>query len=110
MNCLMNSVYLFSINSISKNMFSIVFFLLICLLFFYFFIFKPQKEKLNTQLKLINSIVVNDEVMTKSGFIGKVCKIYKNSYLKIELNKNIKVLIKRDFILAILPKGTLKLM
>ncbi|WP_343183629.1 preprotein translocase subunit YajC [Buchnera aphidicola] len=108
MNCLMNSIYLFSINSISNNTFSLIFILLMCLLFFYLFIFLPKQEKLKKHLFLMNSILINDEVMTKSGFLGKVSKIYKNNYLKIQLNKNNEVLIKRDFILAILPKGTLK--
>ncbi|NIH41331.1 MAG: preprotein translocase subunit YajC [Buchnera aphidicola (Periphyllus aceris)] len=110
MNCVMNSMYLFSLNSISKDKLSLIFIVLLCLIFFYLFIFQPKREEFQQHSILINSITINDEIMTKSGFIGKVSKLYKNGYLKIILNKNVKVIMKRDFVLKILPKGTLKLM
>ena len=50
-----------------------------------------------------------DEVLTSGGLVGKITKIAEdNDYVSIALNDNNEVVIKKDFVTAVLPKGTLK--
>jgi len=76
---------------------------------FYFMIYRPQARRTKEHKNLMESISKNDEVLTSGGLIGKVVKISaENEYVQIELNEANTIVIKRDFITAVLPKGTLK--
>ncbi|MFA0697693.1 preprotein translocase subunit YajC, partial [Vibrio sp. 10N.222.49.C9] len=66
---------------------------------------KRVKEHKN----LIASMGKGDEVLTSGGLVGKISSISEeNDFLAIELNPNNEVVIKKDFVTAVLPKGTLK--
>jgi preprotein translocase subunit YajC len=57
----------------------------------------------------MSSMGKGDEVLTSGGLVGKITKIAEdNDYISIELNTNNEVVIKKDFVTAVLPKGTLK--
>lgn len=77
-------------------------------LIFYFMILRPQQKRSKEHKKLMDAITKGEEVMTNGGLIGRVVKVSANGFLTIELNTNIKVVIKRDFIAAVLPKGTIE--
>ncbi|CAL4319700.1 Sec translocon accessory complex subunit YajC [Buchnera aphidicola (Protaphis terricola)] len=93
--------------SIEGNSYSLVIMLVIFLLIFYFMLFRPQQKKEKERKNLMNNISIGDEVMTNSGFLGRVKYITENGYILLELNKTSEVLIKKDFISALLPKNTL---
>lgn len=95
------------------NPYSLIVMLIIFVVIFYFTIFRPQQKRNKNHKKLLNSISKGDEILTSGGLIGRVVKITETGYIFIILNeKNIDfsntVLIKRDCITAILPKGTMK--
>jgi preprotein translocase subunit YajC len=76
---------------------------------FYFMIYRPQARRSKEHRNLMASIAKNDEVLTTGGLIGRVVKTSdENAYVQIELNENNIITIKKDFITAVLPKGTLK--
>lgn len=77
-------------------------------LFFYFMIMRPQQKRAKTHRQLMSSISKGDEVLTNGGLIGRVAKISENGYVSLELNDSTEVVIKRDFITSVLPKGTMK--
>lgn len=77
-------------------------------LFFYFMIMRPQQKRNKAHRDLMSSISKGDEVLTSGGLIGRVAKINDNGYLSLELNDTTEVVIKRDFITSVLPKGTMK--
>lgn len=77
-------------------------------LFFYFMIMRPQQKRAKSHRQLMASIAKGDEVLTNGGLIGRVAKISENGYVSIELNDTTEVVIKRDFITSVLPKGTMK--
>ncbi|RKS85741.1 protein translocase subunit yajC [Orbus hercynius] len=77
-------------------------------LFFYFMIMRPQQKRAKAHKELMSSISKGDEVLTNGGLIGRVAKISENGYVAIELNDTTEVVIKRDFITSVLPKGTMK--
>lgn len=94
--------------SVQENSYSLLIMLLIFFLIFYFMIFRPQQKKTKDHKKLIESISKGDEIQTTSGLIGKVVKISTLGYITISLNETTEVIINRDFISNILPKGTIK--
>lgn len=77
-------------------------------LIFYFMILRPQQKRAKEHRKLMDSISKGDEVLTNGGLIGRVSKVSETGYLVIELNDTNEVTIKRDYVTAVLPKGTMK--
>ncbi|CAH0541154.1 preprotein translocase subunit YajC [Vibrio marisflavi] len=76
---------------------------------FYFMIYRPQAKRAKEHKNLMASMSKGDEVLTSGGLVGKITKIAEgNDYISIELNTNNEVVIKRDFVTAVLPKGTIK--
>jgi preprotein translocase subunit YajC len=88
---------------------SMIFMVVVFAAIFYFMIYRPQAKRTKTHKNLMESIGKGDEVLTSGGIIGRVVKLDAESgYVQIELNENNIITIKRDFISAVLPKGTLK--
>ncbi|MCO6545967.1 MAG: preprotein translocase subunit YajC [Gilliamella sp.] len=77
-------------------------------LFFYFMIMRPQQKRAKAHRDLMASISKGDEILTNGGLIGRVSKVNENGYIALELNDTTEVVIKRDFITSVLPKGTMK--
>ncbi|ORT50521.1 preprotein translocase subunit YajC [Vibrio sp. qd031] len=78
-------------------------------LIFYFMIFRPQSKRVKEHKNLISSISKGDEILTSGGLVGKVTKIADdNDFISIELNQSNEIMIKKDFVSNVLPKGTLK--
>ncbi|MBD1555761.1 preprotein translocase subunit YajC [Vibrio sp. S9_S30] len=76
---------------------------------FYFMIYRPQAKRSKEHKNLMAGMQKGDEVLTNGGLVGKIVKISEdNDYIAIALNDNNEVTIKRDFVTAVLPKGTLK--
>ncbi|OEE42127.1 preprotein translocase subunit YajC [Vibrio anguillarum] len=76
---------------------------------FYFMIYRPQAKRVKEHKSLMAAMAKGDEVLTSGGLVGKITKIAEDSdYISIELNVNNEIVIKKDFITAVLPKGTLK--
>ncbi|WP_330985315.1 MULTISPECIES: preprotein translocase subunit YajC [Enterobacterales] len=77
-------------------------------LIFYFMILRPQQKRTKEHKKLMDSIAKGDEVLTNGGLVGRVTKVAEAGYIAIALNDTTEVVIKRDFVAAVLPKGTMK--
>nr|WP_314263503.1 preprotein translocase subunit YajC [uncultured Moellerella sp.] len=88
--------------------YSLVIMLVVFALIFYFMILRPQQKRAKEHRKLMESISKGDEVLTTGGLIGRVAKVSENGYVVIALNETTEVTIKRDFVAAVLPKGTMK--
>lgn len=88
--------------------YSLVVILVVFSLIFYFMIFRPQQKRAKAHKELMNSISKGNEVLTTGGLVGRVVKTADSDYISIALNDTNEVVIKRDFVAAILPKGTMK--
>ncbi|WP_163930618.1 preprotein translocase subunit YajC [Paraferrimonas sp. SM1919] len=78
-------------------------------LIFYFMIYRPQAKRVKEQKSLMESMSKGDEVLTNGGIVGKIAKISTdNDYLVLTLNENNQVTIKKDYVVAILPKGSIQ--
>lgn len=86
-----------------------IFILVVFGLIFYFMIYRPQAKRQKQQRELLASLSKGDEVLTSGGLIGKINKVAAdNDNIVIALNDTTEVTIKRDFVVAVLPKGSLK--
>ncbi|WP_409995567.1 preprotein translocase subunit YajC [Ferrimonas balearica] len=78
-------------------------------LIFYFMILRPQNKRVKEHKSLVESLAKGDEVLTNGGLVGKIVKVTADDdYLVLALGENTEVTIKKDFITAVLPKGSVK--
>ena len=78
-------------------------------LIFYFMIYRPQAKRNKEHKALMESLAKGTEVLTAGGLIGKISKITEgSSEVVIQLNANSEVTITRNYIAAVLPKGSVK--
>lgn len=76
---------------------------------FYFMFYRPQAKRNKDHQKLMSELAKGTEVLTSGGLIGKITKITADSdNVVIALNETTEVSIKRNFIVAVLPKGSIK--
>lgn len=76
---------------------------------FYFMVFRPQSKRQKEQRNLLSSLTKGDEILTSGGLIGKITKVNaEDENIVIALNDNNEVMISRNFVVATLPKGTMK--
>lgn len=88
---------------------SMLFIFIIFGLIFYFMIYRPQAKRNKEHKKLMSELTKGTEVLTAGGIIGKITKVVENSdSIVIALNDNTEVTINRNYIAAVLPKGTIK--
>lgn len=86
-----------------------IFMLVIFGLIFYFMIYRPQAKRQKQHRDLLASLEKGTEVLTSGGLMGKITKISADSEnVVIALNDTNEVVIKRDFIVAVMPNGSLK--
>lgn len=72
-------------------------------------IYRPQAKRVKEHKNLMSSMGKGDEVLTSGGLVGKISKVSEeNDYIVIGLNDTTEVTIKKDFVTAVLPKGTMK--
>ena len=78
-------------------------------LIFYFMIYRPQAKRVKEHKTLMSSMGKGDEVLTSGGLVGRISKISaENDFIVIALNNTSEVTIKKDFVTAVLPKGTIQ--
>lgn len=74
---------------------------------FYFMLIRPQNKRAKEHRELVNKLQKGDEIVTTSGFVGKVVAI-DEQFIKVSLADGIEVHLQRQAVSAVLPKGTLK--
>ena len=76
---------------------------------FYFMIFRPQSKRAKEHKNLMSSLSKGDEVLTSGGLVGKISKVSdENDFLVLALNDQTQKKKKKDYVTAVLPKGTLQ--
>ncbi|MBL6735079.1 MAG: preprotein translocase subunit YajC [Shewanellaceae bacterium] len=78
-------------------------------LIFYFLIYRPQAKRSKEQKNLMTSLSQGNEVLTNGGLVGKIVKLTQdNDYLLLSLNDSTQITLKKDYITAVLPKGSIQ--
>ncbi|MGV3740654.1 MAG: preprotein translocase subunit YajC [Gammaproteobacteria bacterium] len=74
---------------------------------FYFMMIRPQNKRAKQHKELITKLQKGDEIVLTSGILAKVDKLVNEQYLKVILSSNVEVLVQREAVSSVLPKGTL---
>ncbi|AKU64134.1 hypothetical protein ADJ80_10450 [Aggregatibacter aphrophilus] len=91
------------------NPMSMLFIFIIFGLIFYFMIYRPQAKRNKEHKKLMSELTKGTEVLTAGGIIGKITKVpEKGDVIVIALNDKTEITINRNYIAAVLPKGTIE--
>jgi preprotein translocase subunit YajC len=73
----------------------------------YFIMIRPQMKRQKEQRQLIEALAKGDEVITASGMLGKVTKV-ADVYVTLEVSTGTEVVIQKNAVTMLLPKGTIK--
>ncbi len=93
-------------NDLTNGLSSILLFIGLFVLM-YLVIIRPQTKKAKEHKTLLDTIKINDEIVTNSGILGKILKI-TDQFIIIEIQDKISIIIKKEFISTLMPKGTIK--
>ena len=73
----------------------------------YFLMIRPQMKRAKEHKALLEGLQKNDEVLTQDGIVGKVVSL-SDSYVTVEVAANTQIIVQKQAIGAVLPKGTIK--
>ena len=80
---------------------------IVILIIFWFMLIRPQMKRAKEHKALLEGLQKNDEVLTQGGIVGKVTQI-SDGYVHVEVAPNTQIVVQKQAIGAVLPKGTLK--
>ncbi len=73
----------------------------------YFLMIRPQQKKAKEQKAMMDALGKGDEVVLAGGILGKVTKV-NDTYVTVEVANNTEIVVQKNSIVTLLPKGTLK--
>ncbi|MCX8017902.1 MAG: preprotein translocase subunit YajC [Rhodocyclaceae bacterium] len=77
----------------------------------WFLMIRPQMKKAKEHQKMVEALAKGDEVVTQGGIAGKIVKVGEN-YITLEVAElkeaPVEILVQKQAVGALLPKGTLK--
>ncbi len=76
-------------------------------LIFYLLFIRPQNKKMKEHKQMVEALAKGDEVVTNGGILGKVVALH-DSFVTLEVSRDVTVNVQRSAVGAIQPKGTIK--
>ena len=73
----------------------------------YFLMIRPQQKKAKEQRAMMDALAKGDEVVTAGGILGRVSKV-SEGYVTLEVAAGTDIVVQKNSISTLLPKGTLK--
>ncbi|MFN3330760.1 MAG: preprotein translocase subunit YajC, partial [Pyrinomonadaceae bacterium] len=70
------------------SLFWAIFPLVLIFLIFYLIVILPQKRQQRELIQMIESLKINDEVITSGGIIGKIKEIRDSSFIIVSADKS----------------------
>ena len=74
---------------------------------FYFLLIRPQQKKAKEARAMLEALQKGDEVVTSGGLLGRIAKL-TDQYATIEVAPNTEIIVQRQAVAQLLPKGTIK--
>ncbi len=74
---------------------------------FYFLLIRPQQKRQKEHREMVAKLAVGDEVVTSGGILGRVTEV-SDQFLRVEIAKDVEVVVQRHTVGAVVPKGTMK--
>ena len=73
----------------------------------YFLMIRPQQKRQKELKTMMDALAKGDEVITVGGLLGRVVKV-TDTYVTVEVAAGTEVVVQKNAVTALLPKGTLK--
>ena len=73
----------------------------------YFLMIRPQMKRQKEQKSMMDALGKGDEVVTAGGILGRITKVAEG-YLTIEIATGTEIVVQKNAITTLLPKGTIK--
>jgi preprotein translocase subunit YajC len=74
---------------------------------FYFLLIRPQQKKAKEAKAMLEALQKGDEVVSAGGVLGRIAKL-TDQYATIEVAPNTEIIVQRQAVAQLLPKGTIK--
>ena len=73
----------------------------------YFMLIRPQMKRAKDHKVMIEALDKGAEVVTSGGIVGRITKL-SDAYITIEIAPNTEIVIQKQAVQTLLPKGTMK--
>ena len=73
----------------------------------YFLMIRPQQKRQRELKAMMDALTKGDEVVTAGGIVGRVTKV-TDAYVAIEVATGTEIMVQKNAVTTLLPKGTLK--
>ena len=73
----------------------------------YFLMIRPQMKRAKEHKAMVDALQKGDEVVTAGGVLGRISKIGE-SYISVEIARDVEIQVQRGAVQTVLPKGTIK--
>ena len=73
----------------------------------YFLMIRPQQKRQREAKAMMDALAKGDEVATAGGILGRVTKVV-DTYVTIEIATGTEIVVQKNAVTTLLPKGTLK--
>jgi preprotein translocase subunit YajC len=80
---------------------------IIMIVVMYFLMIRPQQKRQKELKSMMDALAKGDEVITAGGMLGRVTKV-TDTYVNVEVAAGTEVVVQKNAVTALLPKGTLK--
>ncbi len=74
---------------------------------FYFFLIRPQSKRQKEHKQMVNDLQKGEEILTSGGILGKITHV-NDSFVTLEIAKDVSLNIQKSAVQTIMPKGTIK--
>jgi preprotein translocase subunit YajC len=81
--------------------------LVLMLVVFWFILIRPQMKRAKEHKQMVEALEKGAEVVTAGGIVGKITKIAEG-YITLEIADNTEIVVQRNAVQTLLPKGTMK--
>ncbi len=81
--------------------------LVLMLVVFWFILIRPQMKRAKEHKAMVEALEKGSEVVTVGGIVGKITKI-ADGYVTLEIADNTAIVVQRQAVQTLLPKGTMK--
>ncbi|HSD52928.1 MAG TPA: preprotein translocase subunit YajC [Burkholderiales bacterium] len=73
----------------------------------YFMLIRPQMKRAKDHKSMIAALEKGAEVVTSGGIVGRITKL-SDAYVTIEIAPNTEIVVQKQAVQTLLPKGTMK--
>ncbi len=81
--------------------------IVLIVILFYFMLIRPQQKRTKQHREMLNSLQVDQEVVTVGGVLGRVAEIHE-SFVTLDIGKGQMITFQKQSIQTLLPKGTIE--